>query len=144
MSIYASVYPKNKFPEKFQIEQMYCVAYRIDPGIFQPEDVDRFGLNLKILESEYEVEMKAPLDWLRKHVGGLWGRMTKAQKAGFLMSYLNSAIPYVQDILEDLTQVLGKELPIQKLTDLHVEIATSVAQSTKDEIYQMMKRRSKK
>ena len=129
MTIYASVFPKNPIPEKAQIEQMYRMAYRQDPSIHVPEDIDRFGLNVQKLKEFQEVEMKAPLDWCRKHVKGLWTRMTQSQKLMFLMSYMNSAVTYTTEILENLEGVLDEDLEgvMIKWNEAHTELVQKIA-----------------
>lgn len=139
MTIYAQVYPTNTLPEKSQIEQMYQVAYKVDPKIFQPEDASRFGLDMEKLKKYGAVEMSESLDRMRKHVHGLWARMGRAQKAMFLMSYVNSSIPYVQTILSDLAGVLGTEIPvIQQLNDIHQVVANQVALVIKPDLEKMI------
>lgn len=143
MTIYAKVYPTNTLPEKSQIEQMYLVAYKVDPKIFQPEDASRFGLDMEKLKKYGAVEMSESLDRMRKHVHGLWARMGKAQRAMFLMSYVNTAFPYLQTILSDLAEVLEIEMPvIQKLNDTHQAVANQVAYAIKPELEKMISTQS--
>jgi len=110
MTIYADLYPTNKFPEKSQIEAMYKVAYRMDPLFFDPMDVGRFGLNVEKLQKFGEVEMRESLDRCRKHVNDLWERMNKQQRVAFLLAYFYTGARYLTSIMKDLGKVVGKEL----------------------------------
>jgi len=110
VSLYAQVYPVNRFPEKFQIMQMYRVAYAVDPKIYQPGDEVSFGFDLERLKKYGEPDMQASLDQLRKHVHKLWERMNKAQKVMFLLSYLSPGASYLANIVSSIEEVTGISL----------------------------------
>jgi len=115
MPIWERIYPINRFPCKNQIETMYRVAKIVDDDFLQPDDPDRFGLDMQVIERggrNSAIYMGKSLEALRKEVPGLWARMSTAAKVSFLHAYLESAKLYTLEILKtlgDLGLEVGKD-----------------------------------
>jgi hypothetical protein len=93
---------------KAEIERMYRMAYCVDSGIYRPDDVVDFGIDLRRLKEFGEVEMKKDLSQLRRRATVLWNRMDAHQKAAFLIGDVVAALRTAGGALRALEAVLGR------------------------------------
>lgn len=93
---------------KAEIERMYRMAYCVDSGIYRPDDVVDFGIDLRRLKEFGEVEMKKDLGQLRRRAKGLWDRMDAHQKAAYLIGDVVAGLRTAAGALRGLEAVLGR------------------------------------
>lgn len=93
---------------KDEIERMYKMAYCVEPGIFRPDDIVDFGMDLRKLKEFGQVEMKKDLPQLRKRAKGLWDRMDRLQRAAFLMGDVVASLRHTAGSLRSLEAVIGR------------------------------------
>jgi hypothetical protein len=112
MSISEDIYPKNRFPGKWQIEQMIRVAVHCGFKL-TAQDIENFGW----VEKGMYVGKEKSLDQIRKHVSKFWDRMTPFQKSSFIMSYLVPGLRYISGIVESFGDLGMKTEDAQKAID---------------------------
>lgn len=102
------VWPTEKNPAKSEIEQLFKMAYYVDPEILRPPDIVNFGIDFHRLKEFGEVRMKKSVGQLRPHVADFWGRMNDDQRAAFLISSLIDRLKVIMQLTEDLESVIGE------------------------------------
>lgn len=106
-----------KQPEKEDVERMYRVAYLLDQGFFRREDVIDFGMDLHRLKEFGEVKMKKTVIEVRKHVRGLWNRMTDEQRSAFMVGEVLSRINDATEALRHLEVTMGQAPEVHEFLD---------------------------
>lgn len=90
-----------------EAERLYWLAYLVDSSFFRPIDAVNFGIDVRKLKECGEVTMTKPIAKIRGHILGLWERLTKDQRAAFIMSYLLEGLESIAVTVGDLENQIG-------------------------------------
>jgi hypothetical protein len=100
-------WPNNQKPSREQIERLYRLAYLLDSDLLKPSDMMSFGIDVRKLKEFGEVSMSKNVGVLRRHLPALWERLSKEQRAAFLMSYMLEGLEYTTATLGTLEAQIG-------------------------------------
>lgn len=99
-------------------------------------DVVNFGIDVRRLKEFGEVSMSKGVDRIRKHLPGLWERLTPLQRAAFHMSYLLENLETLSGNIEDLEKQIGN---LQEVRDAITLIYVTLFASFPKDVVHMLR-----